>query len=199
MEVKIRVSQLTKKVSEIYPKLSKYVSESNFRMVNKIIPELKDSRRELSDSIVEAEIEGVDSSEPYIRQAIEAVLNSMTALDQGEEFVVNYEDNEIAKSKQKVVNVKLKELCSFLNLFIEWLKNKENSDENRGMKKLKKLREEKINLLCELDEDAQSQVNSIYVKAEKEFEEWVRKLENDHSIKNKECNETKKKPGLKLD
>ena len=84
MEVKIRVSQLTKKVSEIYPKLSKYVSESNFRMVNKIIPELKDSRRELSDSIVEAEIEGVDSSEPYIRQAIEAVLNSMTALDQGE-------------------------------------------------------------------------------------------------------------------
>ena len=137
MEVKIKVSQLTKKVAEIYPKLSKYVSESNFRMVNKIIPELKDSRRELSDSIVEAEIEGVDSSEPYIRQAIEAVLNSMTALDQGEEFVVNYEDNEIAKSKQKVANVKLKELCSSLNLFIEWLKNKENSDENRGMKKLK--------------------------------------------------------------
>ena len=199
-ETKSNVRQNTNSVLESCGNITKYVTAKNYRMVNKLIPELKENRKNLNESIIKAEVEGVDSEQDFMKNAKEQTEKSMIVLNEGVEFLLDYEESETNRKNLKLNTAKLKDLTDSLNSFIDWVKTEDNIDESKGMERLKNLREEKIKLSCELEETDQSKLSTLFCQAEKEADEWVRKLQKSNSSeKIKETEGIKKKPGLKLD
>ena len=196
MEAKVKFA--TRNVVEGMCCLKTNLQNNNPRLVNKYITVLRVSQEKLIEAIVLAETEGMSLEEACIKEANQVSVSSRDLLMEGEDFVLEHEENEEAKTKQKVAGLKLKEFYSSINSFREWLKD--NQDVSRGTEKMEKFRKEKVSLACELDEESEKQLETLFRSVDAEFEQWMKKISKlSVTTKVVEGKPSERRPGLKLD
>ena len=196
MEAKVKFA--TRNVVEGMCCLKTNLQNNNPMLVNKYITVLRVSQEKLIEAIVLAETEGMSLEEACIKEANQVSVSSRDLLMEGEDFVLEHEENEEAKTKQKVAGLKLKEFYSSINSFREWLKD--NQDVSRGTEKMEKFRKEKVSLACELDEESEKQLETLFRSVDAEFEQWMKKISKlSVTTKVVEGKPSERRPGLKLD
>ena len=219
MEAKVKLA--TKKVATTDGNLKSGLEKKNSRLVNKYVSQLRVSLDELDQVCIAAEIEGIEETEGYIRTASEVRESANNSLVKADEYLLEVEESEEAKSVQKVKYAKLDELCSQLVCFKEALSKsaQEVTSDLDGVQKveaierlvfdkrkqMKTFEQQKVELVTSIDDAELVRNFEIQFRTSSEIlNQWIDsairltgKSSNERTVEAQ--GEYQRAPGLKLD
>ena len=106
MDIQRKAISATKKVISFTNNLKNALANSNVRLTQKYVTELKCSLDELMQALVTAEIEGIANTEPWIVEAVKNDTLSQAVLFKAEEFLLEKDEEEVTNANDLVNKAK---------------------------------------------------------------------------------------------
>ena len=218
MEVKKKVVKGTTKVNTCIEHLNFSVSKKNTRLVQKYTSQLQELLDTLLDACVDAELDNVNETEPWMVEARKADKVGQTCLVQGNAYILDCEKIEEINALQKVSTAQIDELSSLLNTLGKSLTSpdvKDNPTQQTGIIKLidkrkqqmKEYEEQKIKIVSQIgegEEESVKDLEKLYRSTALALNQWIESsvalIEDADFTESKSYSVSKKRgPGLKLD
>ena len=121
MDNKREIILATKRIISFSNSLKNATSNSNTRLTQKYVSELKSSLDELMQALVSAEIEGVAETEPWIVEAKKYDTLGQTVLFKAEEYLLEKDEEEVCNANEIISKAKLNEVVLSITSFEESL------------------------------------------------------------------------------
>ena len=224
MEAQKEVVVITRQVNACIGSLRSNLEKKNVRLIRKYVPQLESLIDKLLHSSVSAEI-NASPDEPWLLESRRVDELARSVLSEGEEYLLEIEDEEMVSATQRVNDAKMKDLLSSLSSFKDSLDSpahkaiedvKKSNQENVLRTMLAQRREQmgsyqkqKILLISELragehNSETIQDLEDLYKSVGVALDAWCDEAakhfgESVCQASAKPVNETGKSPGLKLE